>query len=73
MQSEVIEAHERTMLRKAVAAGAHCVRPRRWLAQFGELPSCVGTGAAALNAEYRSTRKRIAAKVPKIKISAEWR
>lgn len=66
------EAYGRQCMRKAIEAGQHCARPRRWLSKYGQLIPCAGGDAAALNKQYNELRKTIAAKVPKIKISAEW-
>ena len=68
------DAVHRQQLRKAIEATEWGYsRPRRWSAHYGGIALARGEHAAELNAEYRQHRKRIAALVPVITVSPEWR
>lgn len=73
LELECCDAIHRQSLRLAIeAAQWGSKKPRRWLARWGGLTLARGENADDLNAEYREHRKRIAALVPKNKISPEW-
>lgn len=68
------DAIHRQQLRLAIeAAQWGSKKPRRWIARWGGLGIARGDHAAELNKQYREHRKRIAALVPKIQVSPEWR
>lgn len=66
------DAIHRQQLRLAIQSAEQwgSKKPRRWSAHYGAIG--LARNADDLNAEYREHRKRIAALVPKNKISAEW-
>ena len=72
MPDAVCDAVHRQTLRLAIEAAEQWgrSRPRRWSAHYGGI--ALARNAADLNAEFREHRKRIAALVPKIKVSPEW-
>lgn len=67
------DAIHRQQLRLAIEAAEHWghLRPRRWSAAYGAIS--LARDAGDLNAEYRQHRKKIAALVPVITVSPEWR
>lgn len=74
MKPDLIDlAYSRQQLRLAIEEGrTHgSKRPRRWIARWGGMTH-TGIICSELSGKFLAERKRIAALVPEIKVSAEW-